>query len=61
MYDDRILFDDLRLNTDQLKSSIFTGEEEIFAFKRVVSRLVEMQELKWIGVELATKISKIIQ
>ncbi|MBN3311104.1 AFG1L ATPase, partial [Amia calva] len=40
----RILMDDLGLtgNTAQ-ELSIFTGEEEIFAFQRTVSRLTEMQ------------------
>lgn len=28
---------------DNEKASIFTGEEELFAFQRVVSRLIEMQ------------------
>ena len=29
--------------SDNEKASLFTGEEELFAFQRVVSRLVEMQ------------------
>ncbi|XP_041109263.1 AFG1 like ATPase a isoform X2 [Polyodon spathula] len=40
----RILMDDLGLCHDSAsKLSIFTGEEEIFAFQRTVSRLTEMQ------------------
>lgn len=29
--------------SDNAKSSLFTGEEELFAFERVISRLTEMQ------------------
>ncbi|KAH9503569.1 AFG1-like ATPase [Bulinus truncatus] len=41
----RHLMDDLGIseNSELAKSSIFTGEEEIFAFDRVVSRLTQMQ------------------
>ncbi|XP_004468471.1 AFG1-like ATPase isoform X1 [Dasypus novemcinctus] len=40
----RILMDDLGLSQDSMEGlSIFTGEEEIFAFQRTVSRLTEMQ------------------
>jgi len=28
-------------------SPIFTGEEEVFAFERAVSRLIEMQGKEW--------------
>ncbi|XP_066524860.1 AFG1 like ATPase a isoform X2 [Hoplias malabaricus] len=39
-----ILIDDLGLKRDAASSlSIFTGEEEVFAFQRTVSRLTEMQ------------------
>ncbi|XP_076189473.1 AFG1-like ATPase isoform X2 [Aptenodytes patagonicus] len=42
--DDRVLMDDLDLSQDSAKGlSMFTGEEEIFAFQRTVSRLTEMQ------------------
>ena len=54
--DDRLLMDDLNLNTKALKSSIFTGNDEIFAFQRAVSRLIEMQGIAWIGTDLASKI-----
>ncbi|XP_046560016.1 AFG1-like ATPase, partial [Haliotis rubra] len=39
------LMDDLGIQatSDKAKSSIFTGEEELFAFDRTVSRLTEMQ------------------
>lgn len=41
----RMLMDDLglKLNSDDAKASIFTGEEEQFAFDRTISRLSEMQ------------------
>ncbi|XP_055891092.1 AFG1-like ATPase [Biomphalaria glabrata] len=41
----RTLMDDLGIsdNSELAKSSLFTGEEEIFAFDRVVSRLTQMQ------------------
>ncbi|XP_066281253.1 AFG1-like ATPase [Branchiostoma lanceolatum] len=41
----RLLMDDLNIQvgTDNSAASIFTGEEEIFAFERAVSRLKEMQ------------------
>ncbi|XP_078617639.1 AFG1-like ATPase [Branchiostoma floridae x Branchiostoma japonicum] len=41
----RLLMDDLNIQvgTDNSSASIFTGEEEIFAFERAVSRLKEMQ------------------
>jgi len=40
-----MMMDDLRIDakSDVGKSSVFTGEEELFAFERVVSRLTEMQ------------------
>ncbi|KAM4866433.1 AFG1-like ATPase isoform 3-T7 [Thomomys bottae] len=40
----RILMDDLGLSQESAEGlSMFTGEEEIFAFQRTVSRLTEMQ------------------
>uniref|UniRef100_A0A8C0H8H1 AFG1 like ATPase n=1 Tax=Chelonoidis abingdonii TaxID=106734 RepID=A0A8C0H8H1_CHEAB len=40
----RILMDDLGLSQDSAgRLSMFTGEEEIFAFQRTISRLTEMQ------------------
>ncbi|KAI5795492.1 AFG1-like ATPase-domain-containing protein [Peziza echinospora] len=45
----RSLMDDLGLDMKALKnSSIFTGDEEKFAFARALSRLSEMQSLEWI-------------
>lgn len=43
--DHRILMDDLNIQSgsENASASIFTGEEEIFAFDRTVSRLSEMQ------------------
>ncbi|XP_077018682.1 AFG1-like ATPase isoform X1 [Tamandua tetradactyla] len=40
----RILMDDLGLSQDSVEGlAMFTGEEEIFAFQRTISRLTEMQ------------------
>ncbi|XP_027751279.1 AFG1-like ATPase isoform X2 [Empidonax traillii] len=42
--DNRVLMDDLDLSQDSAKElSMFTGEEEVFAFQRTLSRLTEMQ------------------
>ncbi|XP_075270383.1 AFG1-like ATPase isoform X2 [Opisthocomus hoazin] len=42
--DNRVLMDDLDLSQESAKGlSMFTGEEEAFAFQRTVSRLTEMQ------------------
>ncbi|XP_077286826.1 putative ATPase N2B [Arctopsyche grandis] len=40
----RMLMDDLGItkNSENAKASIFTGEEEIFAFDRCISRIIEM-------------------
>ena len=39
----RQLMDDLALTPDQMSSPIFSGAEEVFAFQRALSRLMEMQ------------------
>lgn len=41
----RVLMDDLNIKVGDVNASsnIFTGEEELFAFDRTVSRLAEMQ------------------
>ncbi|XP_032999446.1 AFG1-like ATPase isoform X3 [Lacerta agilis] len=40
----RVMMDDLGLSQDSAQGlSMFTGEEEIFAFQRTISRLTEMQ------------------
>ena len=45
----RSLMDDLGLSMSQLKtSSIFSGDEERFAFARALSRLAEMESKDWI-------------
>ena len=45
----RNLMDDLGLNMKMLKSSsIFSGDEEAFAFARALSRLSEMGSADWI-------------
>ncbi|EMC93714.1 hypothetical protein BAUCODRAFT_75464 [Baudoinia panamericana UAMH 10762] len=45
----RSLMDDLGMNMETLKSSsIFTGDEEAFAFARALSRLSEMSSQEWV-------------
>lgn len=45
----RNLMDDLGMNMDMLKnSSMFTGDEERFAFARALSRLSEMGSQEWV-------------
>lgn len=45
----RSLMDDLGLNMKMLKSSsIFSGDEERFAFARALSRLSEMGSREWV-------------
>lgn len=45
----RSLMDDLGMNMAMLKnSSIFTGDEERFAFARALSRLSEMGSQEWV-------------
>jgi len=45
----RMMMDDLGMNMDMLKnSSIFSGDEERFAFTRALSRLSEMGSREWI-------------
>lgn len=45
----RNLMDDLGLNMQTLKnSSIFSGDEERFAFARALSRLSEMGSREWV-------------
>ncbi|KAJ8918947.1 hypothetical protein NQ315_016849 [Exocentrus adspersus] len=39
----RMLMDDLKIGEQDLTANIFTGEEELFAFDRTISRLSEMQ------------------
>lgn len=39
--------DGLDVSAEQMTSPIFTGEEEVFAFKRCVSRLSEMGGKRW--------------
>ncbi|KAI8925542.1 AFG1-like ATPase-domain-containing protein [Entophlyctis helioformis] len=56
---ERLLMDDLKLTTEQLTSSMFTGAEEVFAFQRAVSRLIEMQTHAWVGDDLAKAIDKV--
>lgn len=47
--DMRALMDDLGLSMSQLKSSsLFSGDEERFAFARALSRLTEMEGKEWV-------------
>lgn len=39
----RMLMDDLKVAKDKAVASVFTGEDEMFAWRRTVSRLAEMQ------------------
>ncbi|KAF7283872.1 hypothetical protein GWI33_022904 [Rhynchophorus ferrugineus] len=39
----RMLMDDLKIGDKDLSANIFTGDEEIFAFDRTISRLTQMQ------------------
>lgn len=44
----RMLMDDLKIDTkDAATANVFTGEEELFAFDRTLSRLNEMQTLEY--------------
>lgn len=46
--DSRTLMDDLSLSSKEASANVFTGDEEIFAFDRTLSRLSEMQtEVYW--------------
>ncbi|KAH9418076.1 Lactation elevated protein 1 [Dermatophagoides pteronyssinus] len=45
--DNRKLMDDLGMTSDDLNASIFSGEEEMFAFERALSRLYEMQTIDY--------------
>ncbi|XP_067312200.1 AFG1 like ATPase a [Pseudorasbora parva] len=56
-HDTHVLFDDLGISRDAGSSlAIFTGEEEVFAFQRTVSRLIEMQtEEYWVAGERSSK------
>jgi hypothetical protein len=54
----RNLMDDLGMNMSMLKnSSLFTGDEERFAFARALSRLTEMGTKEWVerGLGLESK------
>lgn len=39
----RMLMDDLKIGKEDATANVFTGDEEIFAFDRTLSRLSEMQ------------------
>ncbi|ENN82860.1 hypothetical protein YQE_00774, partial [Dendroctonus ponderosae] len=45
----RMLMDDLKIGDKDLTSNIFTGDEDIFAFDRTISRLSEMQNEDYWG------------
>ncbi|KAA0710834.1 AFG1-like ATPase [Triplophysa tibetana] len=56
-HDTHVLLDDLGISRDGGSSlAIFTGEEEVFAFKRTLSRLTEMQtEEYWLAGDRSSK------
>lgn len=56
-HDTHVLLDDLGISRDAASSlAIFTGEEEVFAFQRTVSRLTEMQtEEYWVAGDRSSK------
>uniref|UniRef100_A0A671SNN8 Lactation elevated protein 1-like n=1 Tax=Sinocyclocheilus anshuiensis TaxID=1608454 RepID=A0A671SNN8_9TELE len=56
-HDTHVLLDDLGISRDAGSSlAIFTGEEEVFAFQRTVSRLTEMQtEEYWVAGDRSSK------
>ncbi|KAM3871170.1 AFG1 like ATPase a [Diretmus argenteus] len=56
-HESHVLMDDLGLKRDAASDlSIFSGEEEVFAFQRTVSRLTEMQtEQYWLEGDRSTK------
>ncbi|XP_022164786.1 putative ATPase N2B [Myzus persicae] len=47
--DQKVLMDDLDLQPDSVnaKANVFTGDEEMFAFDRTISRLIEMQSIDY--------------
>ena len=45
--ENRMLMSDLGIDNPQELGTIFSGEEELFAFDRTVSRLNQMQTLKY--------------
>ncbi|KAL1505949.1 hypothetical protein ABEB36_005392 [Hypothenemus hampei] len=45
----RMLMDDLKIGDKDLGANIFTGDEEIFAYDRTISRLTEMQSEDYWG------------
>ncbi|XP_074030391.1 putative ATPase N2B isoform X2 [Leptinotarsa decemlineata] len=47
--ENRMLMDDLKMGDQDLAANIFTGDEEIFAFQRTMSRLSEMQSEEYWG------------
>jgi protein AFG1 len=56
----RNLMDDLGLSMSALKSSsIFSGDEERFAFARALSRLVEMGSAEWVERGLGLGVSEL--
>ena len=56
--DMRTLMDDLGLDMEALKSSIFSGDGERFAFARALSRLYEMGSKDWVERGLKRKEKK---
>lgn len=55
----RMMMDDLGLSMQALKtSSIFSGDEERFAFARALSRLSEMESKEWVERGLGVGLSE---
>ncbi|CAE1275747.1 AFG1 [Acanthosepion pharaonis] len=63
MHDYNVLMDDLGISamSDIGKSSIFTGEEELFAFSRTVSRLTEMMTEEYWNFQLKKDSKSVLQ
>ncbi|TPX33071.1 hypothetical protein SmJEL517_g03918 [Synchytrium microbalum] len=55
----RQTMDDLKLTPEQMSSPIFSGSEEVFAFQRALSRLMEMQSVQWIGHDLKEVLTEV--
>eukprot|EP00834_Sanchytrium_tribonematis_P005481 NODE_334_length_9322_cov_0.874458.p3 type:complete len:358 gc:universal NODE_334_length_9322_cov_0.874458:3274-2201(-) len=50
---------DIEIDFDALESPLFTGEEELFAFKRASSRLVEMSHFDYLNSDVQSAIEQL--
>ncbi|KAI8071534.1 AFG1-like ATPase-domain-containing protein [Gongronella butleri] len=48
----RLRMDELQVDTSDISSPLFTGQEEAFAFQRALSRLIQMQSKEWVNKDL---------